>query len=122
MLGVPHEAQESQPFLLLRITPCSPVVFEIVGSVFQGWRSYTLTVAAPDQIDEQAVEEMRHLMLLLAGPALTKALNEKDSLKNPQIWLRRETGIGEDLRTDIVVNANLYLSAFQRLRGSRAYS
>ena len=65
---------------------------------------------------------MRHLMLLLAGPALTKALNEKDSLKNPQIWLRRETGIGEDLRTDIVVNANLYLSAFQRLRGSRAYS
>jgi hypothetical protein len=76
VLGVPHEAQKGQSLLLLSVAPCSPVVFKIVGSVFQDWWSYTLTVAPSDQIDEQAVEEMRHLMLLLASSALAEAFDK----------------------------------------------
>jgi hypothetical protein len=53
------------------------------------------------------MKKMRHVMLLLTCPTLPKALNKQDSLQHPQVWLCRETSIGEYLWPDVVVDADL---------------
>ena len=50
---------------------------------------------------------MRHIVLLLASPALAEALDKKDGLEHPKIGLCRETCIGENLWSDVVVYADL---------------
>lgn len=55
---------------------------------------------------------MRHIVLLLASPALAEALDKKDGLEHPKIGLCRETCIGENLWSDVVVNADLFTSAY----------
>ena len=68
------------PLLLLCVYPSPPIVFQILCGVIQrGWPD-GLAVTAPYQVDEQAVEEMRHVVLLLTCPALAKTLHKKNGL------------------------------------------
>lgn len=67
MLGVPHKAKKCKssniskvesggfgnvPLLLLGFTPGPPIILEIISSLLQGWRADTLTIAAPDEVDQ----------------------------------------------------------------------
>jgi len=58
------------------------------------------------------MKQMRHIVLLLSSPALAEALDEKNGLKHPKIGLRRETCISENLWSDVVMNADLFMSAY----------
>ena len=102
------------PLLLLSIYPSPPVVLKIVSGVLQsGWPD-CLAIATTDQVNQQAVEEVGHVVLLLSSSALAKALDEQDCLQHPQIRLGRKASIGKDLRSQNIVDAHLvYVSSCQ---------
>jgi hypothetical protein len=105
--GRMHLDRDYLPLLLLCIYPCMPIIFQIIRSIFRrGWPD-CLTVAAPYQVDEKAMEEMRHVVLLLTRPALAKALNKEDGLQYPQVRLGRESCVGENLGPQDIVYAYL---------------
>ena len=55
------------------------------------------------------MEEVRHVVLFLAGAALAKTLDKENSLEDPEIGLRGEAGVGENLGAEDVMDAYLQL-------------
>jgi len=100
---------EHVPLFFLGLTPGSPVVFEVVCGFFGRGRPDALAVTAPDEVDEKPVEEVRHVVLFLAGPAFAKTLDKENGLQNPEIGLGGEAGIGKDLGAEHVVDTHLRL-------------
>jgi len=100
---------EHVPLFFLGLTPGSPVVFKVVCGFFGRGRPDALAVTAPNEVDEEPVEEVRHVVLFLAGPAFAKTLDKEDSLQDPEIGLGGEAGIGEDLGAEYVVDTYLCL-------------
>jgi hypothetical protein len=102
------------PLLLLSIYPGPPVILEVFGGVLQsGWPDI-LTIASADQVDQQAVEEVGHIVLLLPSSALAKAFDEQNCLQHPQVRFGREPSICEDLRSQNIMDAHLvYVSSCQ---------
>ena len=68
------------PLLLLSVDPSMPVIFEIVRRFFQCRWPDSLAVASADEVDKQPVEQMRHIVLLLARSTLAEALDQEDGL------------------------------------------
>ena len=71
------------PLLLLCLTPRPPVIFQIIGSFLECWWADSLTIAPSNQVDQQPVEEMGHVVLLLPSSAFTKAFDKENGLQNP---------------------------------------
>ena len=68
-----------------------------------------MTVTSSNQVDQQSVEKVGHVVLLLTGTALAKAFHQQNGLERPKIWLGVEAGMSKDLRSQDIVNANLML-------------
>jgi hypothetical protein len=116
VLRVPHEAEKGEPLLLLCVTPSAPIIFEVISRIFKCGRPYALAIASSDEVDEKAVEEVRHFVLLLSCSTLSEALNKENGLEHPKIWLSGEASIGEDLWSEVVVDANLQLFSKRHLK------
>lgn len=102
------------PLLLLSIYPSPPVILKIISSVLQSGRTDGLTIASADQVNQQTVEEVRHVVLLLPSSTLAKAFNQQDGLQHPQVRFGREPSICEDLRSQNIMDAHLvYVSSCQ---------
>jgi hypothetical protein len=107
MLSVPHKAQKGEALLLLRVDPCPPIILKVISGVFQCRWSNRLAVASPNEIYEQAMEEVRHVVLLLSSSALAEALDQQDGLQYPEVRLSREAAASEDLWAKYIMNAHL---------------
>lgn len=68
-----------------------------------------MTVTSSNQVDQQSVEKVGHVVLLLTSTALAKTFHQQNGLQSPKIWLGVEAGMSKDLRSQDIVNANLIL-------------
>jgi len=68
------------PFLLLSIYPSPPVILKIVSGVLQNRWPDGLAIASTDQVNQQAVKEVGHVVLLLPSSTLAKAFDEQNRL------------------------------------------
>lgn len=95
------------PFLGLGIDPAAPVVLQILGrALAPAARAHALALAPPDQVNQQAVEQVAHVVLLHARAALAEALDQQDRLQHPEPRFGGEAGVGENLRPQHVVDAH----------------
>jgi hypothetical protein len=109
-----YDRSMNVPLLLLCVYPSPPIILEIISGVLQGGWTDGLAIATTDQVNQQAVEEVGHVVLLLPSSALAKALDEQDCLQHPQIRLGREPSIGKDLGSQNIVDTHLvYVSSCQ---------
>jgi hypothetical protein len=93
VLSVPHEAQVGKseggesirefalysnvglPLLLLPLNPLPPNILEITRVILHRLLSHSLTITSPYQVNQQAVEEVRHVVLFLACSGFAKTFD-----------------------------------------------
>ena len=71
------------PFLLFRVNPCLPLIFKFTRNMRRRLCVDGLAITASNKVDEEAVEEVGHVVLLLSCSAFAKTFDEEDCLQYP---------------------------------------